>query len=148
MNLKNDGSFHNAISRVLFMGNFLGLPICGVFSNNTLDLKFSWKSFRAVYSLYLLAMSIFFLICFVCWLISHGTPNLSKVISLTTFVSNVLCLICFQRLAKKWPRLVYEWNCVEESLPWQSDSTKKNYLKNRIPMVHVLVVAGSIGKLF
>lgn len=146
MDLKSDGSFHDAISRVLLMGNFLWLPICGVFSKNTSGLKFSWKSFRAVYFIYLLAMSTFFLICFVCWLITHGTPNLSKVTSLTTFVRNVLCLICFQRLAKEWPRLMYKWSCVEEPLHELSDSRKKNFLKNCITMVHVLVVLGSIDE--
>lgn len=146
MNSNNDGSFHRAISRVLLMGNFLGFPVCGIFSKNPSDLKFSWKSFRAVYSLYLLLMSLFFLVCYICWMISHGDLNLSKFARLTTFLRNVFCLICFIRLAKVWPGLMYKWSCVEETLPVLNDSKKKHFLKNRIAMVQVLVVAASLGR--
>jgi gustatory receptor len=146
MNLKNDGSFHQAISRVLLMGNFLGFPICGVLSKNTSDLKFLWKSFRALYSLYLLAMSILFLICFICWMISQENPSLSNFVSLTTFIRNVLCLICFQKLAKAWPCLMHKWSLVEESLPMFYDSQKKNFLKTRIMIVHILVLSVSVGE--
>lgn len=140
-----DGSFHCAISRVLFMGNFIGFPICGFFSRDLSNLRFSWKSLRAIHSFYLLMMSIFFMICFILWLIKHGNPNFSKFVSLATFIRNVFSLILFHKLAREWPSLMLRWKSVEDSLPMLNDSKDKNFLKTRLLMIQVLVTSVSVG---
>lgn len=145
-NWSSDGSFHQAISSVLFEGTFLGFPVYGIFTKNISDLRFSWKSLRAVHSLYLLITSIFCLICYVNWMIRHGDPNLSKFVSLAELILNILSLVGFQKLAKKWPELMRKWASVEDSLPKQSNSKEKRLLKKRIMMVQILVCSVSAGE--
>lgn len=146
MNVRSDDSFHSSISGVLVLGNFLGFPICGVLSKNVSDLKFSFKSFRNLYSLSVLLMSTFSLICFFYWLTSKGFENLRKFDKLNDLFMNILCVICFQKLAREWPSIMYKWNCVENSLPVVIDSRKRNLLRNRIKKVFLLVMFISVGE--
>lgn len=146
MKLKNDGSFHQAIFLVLLMGNFLGFPVCEINAKTTLGLKFSWKSFRAVYSIFLISMSIFILLCYVHWLFLNGEPNLAKVNLLIDFFMNFLSVICFQRLAQKWPKLICQWSFVEESLPILKNFKDRNFLKKRITTMSVVVMLICMGK--
>jgi hypothetical protein len=147
MNLKSDESFHQAISGVMFLGNFLGFPISGVLSKNVSDLKYSVKSFRSIYSFVLLAISMLSLICFVYWLFTKGDLNLRKSDKFYDLFMNILCVICFQKLAREWPTIMYKWNCVEESLPVVIDSKKRKLLRNRIRKVFSLVVFIAVGEL-
>jgi hypothetical protein len=142
----NDGSFHQAISRVLLMGTFLGLPICGIQSSEISNLRFTWKSFRAIYSFYLLVMSIFFLICHICWMVKLGDLNLSNFVVLATRVRNVICLILFQKLAKEWPSLIRKWKYVEDSLTLINYTHKRNFLRYRIFLIQVFITSMSVGQ--
>lgn len=149
MNMRNwssDGSFHQAISSVLFQGIFLGFPVYGIFTKNISDLRFSWKSLRATHSLYLLITSIFCLICYVHWMVRRGDPNLSKFVSLAELILNILSLVFFQKLAKKWPELMRKWASVEDSLPKPNDPREKRSLKKRVMMVQILVCSFSAGE--
>lgn len=139
----SDGKFHKTIARVLILGNFLGFPINGIFSNNVSELRFSWKSFQALYSLYLLSMSIFNLICYIFWMIK---PSLSKYVSIVDLVINVLSLLSFQQLAQKWPELMRKWANVEDTLPLVKDFGERNLLRNRITMIQILILTISAGE--
>ena len=139
-------NFHSSISGVLFFGNFLGFPICGVLSRNVSDLRFSNKSFLNLYSLSLLLMSTFSFTCFIYWLSLQGFENLRKFDKLYDLFMNILCVICFQKLAREWPSIMYKWNCVENSLPAVIGSQKRKLLRSRIKKVFVLVVFVSVGE--
>lgn len=48
----NNGSFHEAFSSVLVIAQCLAiLPVIGIKSSSSYGLRFTWKSFRTVYSL-------------------------------------------------------------------------------------------------
>lgn len=50
--LNCNGSFHEAFSSVLVLAQCLAiLPVVGIKSGSTHGLRFTWKSFRTIYSL-------------------------------------------------------------------------------------------------
>jgi hypothetical protein len=53
---ENAGSFKEAVSRVLFYGNFVGFPVSS---------SLKWKSLRVAYSGYLIVVAVLLLVCFV-----------------------------------------------------------------------------------
>lgn len=145
--IENDGSFHFAISRVLTLGNFVGFPIIGINSRDIFDIKFKWKSFRAIYSLYLLVMSIFLLICYFIWLIKSSNEfSVQTFVTFTIRLRNVLCLLLFQRLARNWNRFIVRWTNVEQYLPMYGSRNEKNFIKRRITLLQVVVMSLSVGE--
>lgn len=46
-----NGSFHQAFSSILVLAQCLGvMPIIGIKGNSSFNLRFTWKSFRTIYS--------------------------------------------------------------------------------------------------
>ena len=136
MNLRrrteNDGSFHFAISRILLLGNFVG---------------FKWMSFRSIYSLFLLIMSIFFLICYFIWMLNSVADFSIQIFhTFTLHLRNALCLILFQHLARNWNHFILKWTNVEQYLPTLRTQHEKNFIKRKITILQIVVISISLGK--
>lgn len=147
MNLHNDGSFHRAISRILLLGNIVGLPIIGILSRDASNVNFKWRSLRAIYSLCLLVMSIFFFICYIAWMIEGNNVTVQNFVSLIVFLRNIICLFLFQRLARMWNLLMRKWKSVEQYLPMQCTQSEKNITQRRIKILQIIVISISVSKL-
>jgi len=144
---KNDGSFHFSISRILLLGNFVGFPIIGIYSRDISNVGFKWMSFRSIYSLFLLIMSIFFLICYFIWMLnSVGDFSIQTFHTFTLHLRNVLCLILLQRLARNWNHFILKWINVEQYLPTLRTQHEKNFIKRKITILQIVVISISLGK--
>lgn len=59
--LMYNGSFHEAIGSIMALAQYFGvMPVVGVKSKSTNDLKFQWKSLRTIYSLGLVVLMMIY----------------------------------------------------------------------------------------
>lgn len=144
---ENDGSFHYAMSRVLMLGNFVGFPVIGIYTRDIFNIKFKWKSISAIYSVYLLIMSTFFLVCYFIWLIKSSNEfTVQTFVTFSIRLRNVFCLVLFQRLAQNWNHFIMRWTNVERYLPMFNSQHERNFIRRRITLLQIAVISISLSK--
>jgi hypothetical protein len=144
---ENDGSFHRAMSKVLLMGNFVGLPIIGILSHESTRVHYKMKSFQGVYSIYLFIMSILMLVSFMVWICLTRKVSIQNCQSILVFSRNLITLILFQRLARLWNSFVRKWTAVEEFVPILNKQHEGKCVKRRLTILQIFIFSISIGKL-
>lgn len=58
--------------------------------------------------------------------------------------SSVYGMFCFAVLAKKWPRLMQQWQSVESILPMYRNQKKKEKLAHQLKMLALIVLISSL----
>lgn len=144
--LSSEKSFHQDVAWVLLMGNFLGLPVCGVFTRNVTELRFTWRSARVAYSLSLLLVSLLILFNYIYSIIEENKFQISKILPFITHCRSCLCIFLFLKLAKRWPALMKKWSKAEQSLLLLNEPKQTNHLRNRITLLQFIVISSCVGE--
>lgn len=112
--MSTQGSFQEAIGPVLrFSQVFAIMPVNGVNSKEISNIKFKWKSFKAVYSLLLIACgTIEFFLC-VRLVLKRGL-TLGYASALAYYFAAVFGAFCFFRLSMKWQQSMKRWYELEK----------------------------------
>ncbi|XP_061387470.1 gustatory receptor for sugar taste 64e-like [Musca vetustissima] len=138
------GSFQEAIRPVLIMAQIFALmPVQGITSNSSEDLRFTWRSVRTWYSF---IVTILFGICsgFNIAYAFRGWFNFDSVEGIMFYTSIFLIAIIFFRMAGKWPDLMQQWQQVERALPQQTSEKERSWLSHRIKMVMLVAITCSL----
>lgn len=61
------------------------------------------------------------------------------------WLSTSFAIISFIRLAKRWPRLMKQWEAVERQLPAYSTQAERGRLAYDIKMITIVVLTLSLG---
>lgn len=69
-----------------------------------------------------------------------------KLINFTFECTNMLSVICFLELARKWPQLIMKWYKVEKYLPQLKYQFDKQKMAYQIKMVSLVILFSSMGK--
>lgn len=135
-------SFRKSISQTLVFGQLLGLmPICGITSDLS-DLKFKWKSFRCLHFAVVSLGAVFFLILMLLFLYQRREFSLENIDTLIVYSTNLITIVLFFRLRRKWPKLIECWNNFESRLNL-NDNENRQQSNLRL----MLIVTSSLGKL-
>lgn len=143
-----NGSFHEAIGFLLVVGQIFGImPVSGIRHKSTKQLKFKKFSIRFVYCI---AVCVAFM-----WMISieflwiyRSRKEFGKFINFTFDISNLVSLVCFLELARKWPALMNKWHEVEKFLPQLKYQMDKQKLAYEIKMVSFVILLMSMGEFY
>lgn len=107
------GSFHEAIKPMLVIGQFFGvMPVSNVTAACPNSLRFSWKSLRVFFSIFVTASCGFVACSTIYWTLSKKL-EFGKMVILVFYVTNFLSFVCFFKLAKEWPELMVKFIIVK-----------------------------------
>ncbi|XP_059619828.1 gustatory receptor for sugar taste 64f-like [Phlebotomus argentipes] len=139
MQFNENGSFHQAMTKILFVAQCFGvMPVIGVTCKNPTNLRFSWMSLRTIYSLISLVA-----IGFYTALTIHHSLNSKlefvKVVPVIFYTSNLYCIFAFIRLAMQWPALMEEWKIAETFFNNYESVPEKLNLKRKVLLVAITV---------
>ena len=135
-------SFHNCISQTLLFGQFLGLmPVSGICHKDSSQLKFSWKSFRILYSIIISSGSLIFLVFTIMWTFISKNMSLSYFIVLIVYAGSFINVILFYKLGKQWPKLIQLWETMEMKISFDNKSLQRN-----MNMVLIVLVTAAVGE--
>ncbi|XP_055326853.1 gustatory receptor for sugar taste 64f-like [Sitodiplosis mosellana] len=143
-----NGSFHQAFGSVLVLAQSLGvLPVIGIKGSSAFELRFTWKSFRTIYSVTAFLFAAFYTIFATCITLTRPV-TFNSVVPLTFFTTTAYGVFSFIRLARKWPKLMQHWEFVEAILPpYRSFDEKKLLgLEHILNMVSIIMEALSKKK--
>lgn len=122
------------------------MPVCGVRDKSPKGLKFRKFSFRFVlcilYSLGLLWMLAIEII----WLY-RSSLEFGKIVNVIFDASNMISILCFLELARKWPDLMMKWYEVEKFLPQLKYQMDKQKMAYEIKMVSFMILFISMGRI-
>ena len=140
-------SLHTSIACTIVIGQFLGLmPLCGIFHQDESHLKVTWRSLRFCYTVIVLFGSVLFVLFIIVWIITTGV-TLNNLLGLCVYLSCLLNVILFFKLAMKWPGLLKLWRCIDFICPSSDSFTfPKHSLKLKMNLVATVVIGISIGK--
>lgn len=142
MNKESEGNFHTAIGPFLILAQCFGImPLNNVTSNNPLDLKFTWKSFKFFYAIFVTICMLFQTISTIIWTFSHRV-EFDKIVPLVTFATNTIALCSFLKLGKKWPVLMQNWHTIENKLP----TSNETQLIKKIKTISCVTLTVSLSK--
>lgn len=137
-------SFQKSISQTLVFGQLLGLmPISGITSGDSIDLKFKWKSFRFFYCVVLTFIVFLLLLSFVVWIIRCDEFSLDNFNILVIYFTHIITILMFFKLGKKWPKLVTTWTELERSFP---SSRIDNHLHHQLSLRLMIACTSAISK--
>uniref|UniRef100_A0A240SYM1 Uncharacterized protein n=1 Tax=Phlebotomus papatasi TaxID=29031 RepID=A0A240SYM1_PHLPP len=140
-----DGSFQEAIKKIIIMAQCFGvLPVIGVTSKSPSNMRFSWLSFRTIYSIVAFIATGFYTAIVVHYSLSSKIEFV-KVVPVINYTSNFYILYAFIKLAKKWPALMEEWKKAEMSFSPSQNIQVKRYLKKKIYIVIIGVMGYCLG---
>lgn len=164
-----NGSFHEAFGPVLIVAQCLAmLPVTGVKSSSAYGLNFSWRSYRAVYSVIAFGFATLYTIFATCITLtkpltfnSFGLYHIFyfnffsiKIISLKLFLiavplaffsTTAYGVLNFILLARKWPALMQHWESVESALPPYTKNAQKKRLGRKIRTISIVVLSVALG---
>lgn len=107
-----NGSFHQAITPVLLVAQCLGiLPIIGINGKSSFGLRFTWKSFRTIYSVLAFIVAASYDV-FAIGLSLRKPLTFNSVVPLTFFTTTAYGVFSFILLARKWPKIMQHWEFV------------------------------------
>lgn len=164
-----DGSFQEAIGSILVMAQCFGImPVVGIKSNSTSNLKFQWKSSRTVYSFIAFLLTLIYAILtigktlsttiefdrtsrFAYFQYANNFLNfIQKIfihaVNVVFYGSAVYGMYCFGALARKWPKLMQRWEEIEAILPMYRNTNEREKLSRHLKWLTFSVFMGSLGK--
>lgn len=108
MQLNATSSMHNTLKSLLISFNIIGLlPLRGISSPRVEDLRFSWRSPKMYFTLFMSLLS-FAEVTIMIWVCLHSI-NFSKVHEYLSAFHWFFTLIAFVNVARKWPKLMKKW---------------------------------------
>lgn len=129
---KISGSFHKAIHPILFVAQCFGvMPVVNISSDNPSEVKFSWKSFRSYFALFVMLSCGSEAITATIWLFKTRL-EFGKMIIVVFYVTNFMSFLAFLRLAQAWPDLMMRWHALEKKLPQLEAHREKSETSKRI----------------
>lgn len=138
-----DGNFQDSIYPVLAIAQCFGvMPVRNISSRNALDLKFTWKSFRYIFAVFVTMSCALEAVSTIVWTFSTRV-EFGKLVILVYYITNFLSLYCFLRLARTWPNLMMRWHDVEMSLPQIEKKSKRRELLVRMRKTAAFILAMS-----
>uniref|UniRef100_A0A6P7GHB3 Gustatory receptor n=1 Tax=Diabrotica virgifera virgifera TaxID=50390 RepID=A0A6P7GHB3_DIAVI len=100
--------FHNSMRLFLIMCQILGLFPINCSTKYYTDVKFSWKSFRIVYTFFMIVIIAFAVfVCLYSWA-TYGY-KFADAGTHTFYVASLLSILLFLRLSKRWVKLLTTW---------------------------------------
>ncbi|XP_054085602.1 gustatory receptor for sugar taste 64b [Zeugodacus cucurbitae] len=112
--LLQDQTFHNCVSKVLFISQFFGLlPVSNILANDVQRIHYTWFSSHVLYSGIILLLNTleFFTVGY---LVFKSGLNFHNSGTISLFVVCMLEHLYFWRLAIKWPFIMRAWRRTEE----------------------------------
>ncbi|KAM7355990.1 gustatory receptor 64e isoform 2-T3 [Cochliomyia hominivorax] len=140
------GSFQEAIRPVLILAQlFAVMPLAGITSSSSYDLKFSWRFLRTWYSLLVILAFGFFMAITIAF-VFRGVFNFDSVEGVIFYASIFFIALTFFHMTPKWPVLMQQWQQVELGLPQQRTFTEKSWLPHKIKMITLVATMCSLGE--
>ncbi|TMW44904.1 hypothetical protein DOY81_010015, partial [Sarcophaga bullata] len=138
-----------AIGPVLCLAQvFAVMPLSGVLSSSSFDLKFSWCSIRTWYSMAVI-ISFGFCMSITIAFALRGVVNFDSVVVLLegiVFYSSIFFIAAtFFHMTRKWPVLMQQWQQVERGLPPQRTEVERSWLAHKIKMIALVATACSLA---
>jgi gustatory receptor len=141
-----DGTFHEAVANVLVVAQLFGLmPVSGIKEKRPSKLKFKIFSFRFFLCILYIIGLLFCTSLTIHW-IGVTRVELGKIINLTFECTNLLSLIFFLELARKWPKLMAHWHKMEKLLPQMKYQFDKQKMAYQIKMVSLVILFSSMSE--
>lgn len=122
------------------------MPVRGVRDKSPKGLKFRKFSFRFVLCLFLSLALLWMLVIEIIW-VYRSSLEFGKLINIIFDSSNLLSILCFLELARKWPNLMLKWYEVEKFLPQLKYQMDKQKMAYEIKMVSFMILFISMGKI-
>lgn len=142
-----DGTFHEAVSFILAFAQCFGvMPVRGIRDKTPKGLKFRKFSIRFILCIACIIALTWMLVIEVIW-IYRSQLEFGKVVNLIFDSTNLLSLVCFLELARKWPELMKQWSAVEKFLPQLKYQMDKQKMAYQIKMVAFMILFISLCKL-
>lgn len=139
-----NGSFHNAVKPALLIGQFFGaMPVVNITSENPSALKFTWKSLRCIYGIFVTISCGLEAFLTLYWTFSRFV-EFGKMVYLVFYGTNFLSFVCFFILATKWPNLMKLWHDVEKKLPPLRSKNEKCHLRVRMRNTMTIILTLSL----
>lgn len=163
----SNGSFHEAFSSVLVVAQCLAmLPVIGTKGESAYGLRFTWKSFRTIYSAtafcFAASYTIFatymtlkqpitfnsvgqFQMNTFIFIVDNRFNNYQWVVPLAFFSTTAYGVLSFIILARKWPKLMQHWEFVEAILPPYKTNNQRKILVHDIRKISTIVLFVALG---
>lgn len=139
-----DESFHNAAKPILVIAQFFGiLPVINITAKHPQALKFTWKSIRFFYALFV-TISCGLMSLLTCYWTFSKHVEFGKMVPLEFYMVNFLSFVCLLYLAKSWPKLMMLFHEVEKKLPPLRTKSEKQNLRIRIRSTAVIILTLSL----
>lgn len=88
------------------------MPVINILSRDITRLQFKWMSLRTIYVIICcIGVACYTGLC-VAWIMKVGA-EFSRFVTVIFYCSNLLAMVCFLRLAIRWPKIIYRWQLVE-----------------------------------
>ncbi|KAI8118769.1 Gustatory receptor for sugar taste 64f [Lucilia cuprina] len=136
------GSFQEAIRPAQI---FAIMPLAGVTSSSSYDLKFSWRFIRTWYSVLVILCFGFFMGVTIAYAF-RGIFNFDSVEGIIFYSSIFFIALTFFDMTRKWPMLMQEWQQVEQALPQQRTIMERSWLPHKIKMITLVATMCSLGE--
>jgi len=134
------GGFHEAVRPILLIAQCFGvMPLLNITSKCPSSLKFSWKSFRAVFTIFVMLSCLGESIFAVYWTFSTHV-EFGKMVILVFYITNFLSFFCFFKLAAKWPTLMMNMHEVEKKLPQFRTSQERQKMSKKIRYTSAIIL--------
>lgn len=127
-----DGSFHKSIYPIMIIAQCFGvMPVRNVTYKCPKDLKFTWKSFRYLFAVFVMISCGMEALSTIVW-IFRTHVEFGKMVIVVYYVTNFMSFVCFLNLARVWPSLMIKWHEVERSLPQVENEKDKRRMSVKI----------------
>lgn len=119
------------------------MPVCGILQDNISKIKFSWTSFRCLYSI-VTFLGFLFLNCLQFFRLTIHKLRVAEMLRMYFFLKSVWASYALIKLAKNWREFASE--CIELDTRMASYGWPKN-LKKRMKIVVVTFWVAFVGNL-
>lgn len=115
----------------MILSQFFGIfPLSGVWIRDSSKLSFHYKSYIMLYTLLDIVLAVLSTVASLIKVLTSRI-EISKITSLMFFGINLLIIINYVFLAKKWPDLIKYWNLVEMKLPQHCDAKRSRRMSDK-----------------
>ncbi|XP_068629141.1 gustatory receptor for sugar taste 64f-like [Battus philenor] len=110
-------TFKESLRTTLIIGQTFSLiPVNGILSKNTSDIRFEWSSWKCVYT-FLSLIGQFFITVMCIFKVAHSEVTLNVTTPIIFYSTTCITMIMFFRIALRWPQLARNISYVEEMDP-------------------------------
>lgn len=115
-NFNEDSSIHNVFSWLFFTMQIFGfMPLQGIFKKQLTEIRFSWRSFRALYAL-ITCIGLFFMTAIQLIRFFKFNIQMIEVQRFWYFGKSWFVSMFFISIAKDWNNFLKKWNKLDEAI--------------------------------